>query len=417
MPYVWVRINWKENKTQSYVSGGTTPAASNYAVNSGTGVPAGTPACWNGASEKLLSTPTGVTPPYTSCEQYQTCGVAPSISTPVLVITALAVTSNGSRQMVQAEAALNPPTIHVPSTCSTSDAYGFFAYGQGFSCSNPSFQFGGNASVDGYNSALGPYNPPSNGGTSLGDIGTNQGMVLVGHSTKVGHVFVPNDTAPGPPPVLNAPGGCPDDFSTSGGASYVSVAQSPAMPVPTVSVPPNTSSTNASSGTIFPGNFHDISVSNGATLTLTAPGNYVVDCITMGSSGSITTSPSSKAITIYVTGNSCASTPISMNSHATINNSSGVSGNVVIVYGGTGELDLQGGPQMCAIVNAPNAAVKFNGGSDYFGTIMANSIDDHGGVNLHYDTADATIPGVIASTATATATGSYNILALHSLPY
>jgi hypothetical protein len=106
-----------------------------------------------------------------------------------------------------------------------------------------------------------------------------------------------------------------------------------------------------------------------------------------------------------------------MNSHATINNASGVSGNVVIIYNGTGELDLQGGPHMCAIVNAPNAAVKFNGGSDYFGTIMANSIDDHGGVNLHYDNADATVPGVVASTSTATATGSYNVLAFHALPY
>jgi hypothetical protein len=191
------------------------------------------------------------------------------------------------------------------------------------------------------------------------------------------------------------------------------------MPVPTVYVPANTSTTNVSGGAtpLPPGNYHNVTLSSGASLTLTAPGNYVFDCITMGSSGSITTSPSSKAVTIYLTGNGCATNPLSMNSHATINNASGVSGNVVIIYNGTGELDLQGGPHMCAIVNAPNAAVKFNGGSDYFGTIMANSIDDHGGVNLHYDNADATVPGVVASTSTATATGSYNVLAFHALPY
>ena len=48
---------------------------------------------------------------------------------------------------------------------------------------------------------------------------------------------------------------------------------------------------------------------------------------------------------------------------------------------------------------------------------MANSVDEHGGVNLHFDAADTTLSGVAASTATATATGSYNSLAFKSLPY
>ena len=72
---------------------------------------------------------------------------------------------------------------------------------------------------------------------------------------------------------------------------------------------------------------------------------------------------------------------------------------------------------MFAVVNAPNAAVQLNGGADYYGTIMASTIDDHGGTNLHFDAADTTISGQAASVATATATGSYNILAFHSLPY
>ncbi len=421
MPYEWVRINWKQNSTESYLSGGTTPVTSYYSVNSGGS--STTPACWNGASEALFST--GGSAGFTRCENYLTCGVAPNVTTPVLMITALAVTSNGSRQMVQAEAALNPPTVStVPSTCSTSDAYGFFAYGQGYSCSMPSFQFGGNASVDGYNSALGPYNPPTNGGTSLGSIGTNQGMVLAGHSTHVGKVYVPDDSyTTGTPPttVPNAPGACPDDFSWDGHASYTSVNQSNPTPVPTVYDPPDASTTNASSGTIVPGSYQNISVGSHGSLTLTAPGNYIVDCHLHG--GVISNrSPfparrTEGAITIYLTGTGCASSPLSMNSHSTINNASGVSANVAIIYNGTGTLSLQGGPQMCAVINAPNAAVAFGGGSDFFGTIMANSIDDHGGVNLHFDTADTTVPGVVASTATATATGSYNTLSFHSLSY
>lgn len=58
-----------------------------------------------------------------------------------------------------------------------------------------------------------------------------------------------------------------------------------------------------------------------------------------------------------------------------------------------------------------------NGGSDFYGTIMANTIDDHGGVNLHFDAADTPISGATATTATATVTGSYNTLAFRSVPY
>ena len=72
---------------------------------------------------------------------------------------------------------------------------------------------------------------------------------------------------------------------------------------------------------------------------------------------------------------------------------------------------------MCAVVNAPNAAVALHGGADFYGTIMANSIDDSGGTNLHFDAADMTLSGAAASTATATATGSYNTLAFHAMSY
>ena len=80
-------------------------------------------------------------------------------------------------------------------------------------------------------------------------------------------------------------------------------------------------------------------------------------------------------------------------------------------------MSLNGGADMACIVNAPYAAVTINGGADYYGTIMASTIDDHGGTNLHFDAADTTISGQTASTATATATGSYNTLAFHALPY
>lgn len=409
MPYEWVRINWKQNNSISYLSGGTSPTTTNYAVNGSSS----TAVCWSGGSEVLLNPPTGATAPF-RCEQYLTCGtVSPTITTPVLLITALAVTSNGSRQMVQTEAALTPPTITVPA-CGLNDAYGFFAYGG--TCTTPGLTIGGNATVDGYNSSIGTYSTSVQ--ASLGDVGTNGGAIEEGTSSSIGgNVYVPH-VGSSNPPVPNQ--GCPgDDFSRTGNGTYGHLVQSQLIAVPTVTIPTNTSATDtATSGTIVPGTYRNLSVGNGNTLTLTAPGTYNIQCISAGSWGVINTNPASGKITINLSGNSgCASNPLSMGSHATIQNTSQIAANIQINYPGTGQISLTGGPQMYAVVNAPNAAVQLNGGADFYGTIMASTIDDHGGTNLHFDAADTTISGQSASVATATATGSYNILAFHSLPY
>lgn len=415
IPYEWVRINWKENASQSYLSGGpSSPATSTYSVNS-TGA-ASTPTCWNGSSEVLLSTPTGVSPAYTRCENYQSCGtITPSLSTPVLMITALSVTSNGSRQMVQTEAALNPPVVAI-SPCGISDPYGFFAYGT--SCSPPSFDIGGNAFVDGYNSTSGGTYVATHS-PAQGSIGSNGGVYAHGTSTNVGgKVYVENV---GPPPTYT--GACPSfDFSVSGNPLIGSVAVSTPLSKPTVTVPVS-GSTDESSGhgsnvVLVPGSYRNLSVSAGGTLTLTAPGTYNVACITASSAGSnITISPSNKAVTINVSGTGCASAPINFGSNTLINNTSGIASNLQINYAGTGTLTFTGGTNDYAIVNAPNAAVVLHGGADYYGSILANTIDDSGGTNLHFDQADTTINGQAATTATATATGSYNSLAFRALSY
>jgi Tfp pilus assembly protein PilX len=412
MPYEWVRITWKQNSSVTYVSGtGTSAAAATYSVNSSKA--ANTPVCWNGGSEVLLSTPAGVSPAYNNCEQYQTCAASnPVVTTPVFMITALSVTTNGSRQMVQAEAALNPPSISV-SPCGISDPYGFFAYGNG--CASPPFLLQGNASVDGFNSALGPYSA-SNHTAASGTIGSNGAVSLGGTSTNVGgKVYVPNI---GSPP---GPGACPVDFAVTGNPTYGGLVQSTPLTAPTVTIPSNTSVTDlnvSGNQTIVPGtNYRNVNVSgNGTQLTLTAPGTYNFNSLTIATHAILTISPANKAVTINITGNG-TTTPITMGSHATIVNTSGVSDNIQINYAGTGSLTMQGGPSAYAVVNAPYAAVVMGGGSDWYGTIMANTIDDHGGINLHFDTADTTLSGATAATATANATGSYNTLSFRSVPY
>jgi hypothetical protein len=420
LPYEWVRINWKQNSSETYIKGtGALAAAATYSVNSSQA--ASTPACWNGASEVLLSTPTGVTPAYTSCEQYQTCAASnPVITTPVYLITALSVTSNGSRQMVQAEAALNPPSISV-SPCGISDPYGFFAYGNAcVSGAGAPFDIGGNASIDGYiSTGGGTY--ASTHSTALGSMGSNGSVYAHGTSTNVGgKVYVQH---PGPAGGSHPyTGACPTfDFSVSGNPSYGSVLPSAPLTPPAVNIPANSSTTDLNiSGdtTLVPGTFYrNVSVSgNGTTLTLTAPGTYNFNSLSVAVHSILAISPANKTVTINITGAS-SSTPINFDSHATVNNGGGIAANLQFNYPGSGTVNMVGGPSAYAVVNAPYAAVVMHGGSDFYGTIMANTFDDSGGVNLHFDSADTTISGATAATATANATGSYNTLAFRSVPY
>ena len=184
--------------------------------------------------------------------------------------------------------------------------------------------------------------------------------------------------------------------------------------------------TDESSGTLVPGNYRNISVGSHGSITLTAPGTYNIACLTLDSFGAINISPPNKSITLNISGTGCASNPISFNSHATLNNCTltsgscsapGVASNFIINYAGTGTLSMNGGPGGYAILNAPNAAIVLAGGADWYGTIMASTINDQGGTNLHFDAADTTISEAAASTALSNATGSYNTLSFRSLAY
>src|SRR5579864_836739 len=84
LSYKWVRVTWKQNQ-----------AANGYAVdgNNAPNAPtATTPVCWNGTSEVLLN---GAV----------TCQQMTPATTPVFLLTSLAITSTGARRMVQEEVA------------------------------------------------------------------------------------------------------------------------------------------------------------------------------------------------------------------------------------------------------------------------------------------------------------------------
>jgi hypothetical protein len=90
--------------------------------------------------------------------------------------------------------------------------------------------------------------------------------------------------------------------------------------------------------------------------------------------------------------------------------------NLLFNYAGTGTIKIAGGATAYYVVNAPNSAVTIRGGSDLYGAVVANSIDDSGGVNLHFDNA-LTVSTSPATITYSSVTSSYQTLAFRSLPY
>jgi hypothetical protein len=67
-------------------------------------------------------------------------------------------------------------------------------------------------------------------------------------------------------------------------------------------------------------------------------------------------------------------------------NTTYVPSDFVINYGGSGSMSVSGGTDAYAVINAPNAALTFIGGSNFYGEAVGNTINDQGGTNFYWDT-------------------------------
>jgi hypothetical protein len=310
--------------------------------------------------------------------------------------------------MVQTEVAAPPPTV-ISTPGGFSDPDGFFAASN--SCSPSALSIAGNASTDGYSSANGGTYATTES-TTTGSIGSNGSVSLGGTSTSVGgNIHVQHVTVNGT---------CPSsDVYTTGHAHFLGVVPiSPYVPVVPVIPAPGTANESISSAvTLVPGSYDNISVSTPhGILTLTGPGVYNIDCLSVGSNSTVQISPATTQVVINVTGDSaCGGTPISLSSNS-VSNTSGIAANLQINYAGTQTVTVTGGASAYYVLNAPNAPVTIHGGSDLYGAIIANTIDDSGGVNLHFDTA-LTVSSSPAITTYSALTSSYSTLGFKTLQY
>ncbi|MBA2539734.1 MAG: hypothetical protein H0V17_08885 [Deltaproteobacteria bacterium] len=250
--------------------------------------------------------------------------------------------------------------------------------------------FGGGAVTDSYNSALGTYaTTVTNTGGNIGTNGTSNSCVkLNGSSTDInGNI----DIGPG--------GNTSTTIQTTGGATFDSATvlttplSLPSVIIPVVGTPQGPRSFNSNASLAPNQTYGDVSVTAGATLTLSS-GEYVMNSLKLTGNSILNLNITTGPVTIYIV----ADLDIA---GGTVTNSSNQSTNLIFMVGpGCATVKLSGGAQSSFACYAPDSDITISGGGEIFGAVIGKTVKDVGGSLIHYDKALATIPaGQFACTA------------------
>ncbi len=240
--------------------------------------------------------------------------------------------------------------------------------------------FGGGAVTDSYNSALGTYAATvTNTGGNIGTNGTTASCVkLNGSTTDInGNIDI-------------GPGGVPGNVITGSGTYDSSAVMSTALSLPSVLIPVvGTNQGNQSFGTsasLAPNQtYGDVSVTSGATLTLSS-GDYVMKSLKLVGNANIALNITTGPVTIYITDDLDIA-------GGTVTNSTNKSTNLVFMVGpGCATVKLSGGANASYALYAPDSDVTISGGGQIFGAVIGKTVKDVGGSLIHYDKALATTP-------------------------
>jgi Tfp pilus assembly protein PilX len=316
-------------------------------------------------------------------------------------------------------------TVQVVATVETPKvaANPYAAFATANSCD--AIYFHGNVTTDSYDSSLGP---PSGVGNSQsddgGDIGSNGNIHVQGSVDVGGNVYTPREG------VGACTAGAVDGLTGTIDGQLVKLPTDVAFPIPTLSaIPPTTAVTLdaallatpaaacAALGQVSGPNC----VVSGSTITLagggadlTLPTVTVASGITLQIAGAQpaqnvninallgngtfevnanTTGLNNQSVVLKVAGKNADGTemavPFDLSTMAWKQNAATTTydaSSLQIVYGGSANISMQGGNlQSAAAIYAPNASFTMVGTQDFYGSILAKTINNAGTAKIHYD--------------------------------
>lgn len=235
-------------------------------------------------------------------------------------------------------------------------------------------RLGGSIRIDSFDSSVAPYSAATAG--TEANIGVNSGAA--GAIEMLSNVSVQGN-------IMVGPGGTEATSIKKSGSPYYKGFEVMTTPrsIPPARAPVGVSqgAVTVTSGTraLAPGTYSSLSIT-GATVDL-APGDYVITGnLDVRSQGSLRVAQG--PVNIYVLGN------ISTGGGATFNNTTGKSANMIFWGGSNAQLmDLQGlgGTQSVFALYAPMANLQFGGGTEFYGSFVADSLYVNGNANYHFD--------------------------------
>jgi hypothetical protein len=301
--------------------------------------------------------------------------------------------------------------------------FGYAAFATYPNCD--ALNFGGGGTTDSYNSLVANTDPNTMFTNDGGNVGTNGGLSTVGSTTNIGGTLSTPRVGVG-----NCNTGSGTVTALDGSLASVDggIIQLPTtINYPTPSIPPpgsgqfrtnnvsDCTSLGAQCGNVtdpvtgsvigrrltppaplVPGtlptmSLGDINITGGIDLYLEA-GVYNINSIT--ETGLTTLHIASGPVYLNVTGNGFNNnqTPIALTGGG-ISNPGSIGPPAYppdptmlqIAYAGTAKVQITGGTEAAALIYAPNATGSITGGSDFYGSFLANKIADFGGAAVHYD--------------------------------
>ncbi len=257
-------------------------------------------------------------------------------------------------------------------------AYAVFATGT--AC--PTINFSASGLTNSYDSSQGTYAATVQ--TTRGDLGTNGNLTMSGSATINGNAYLVNVVTSGSCPTKTFSNSSSVGVTGNGGVPTAMGApktfSNPVYTNPSPALVTNTS--YGSNVSLAPGNYNNVTISGGKTLTL-SPGTYNFNSLTLSGGSIITVSPAGTVV-LEIAGAGAPSKAVDF-SGGSISNSGGAPASFQIVYNGSQPMTLSGGSSSAAVVYAPHSAITMSGGSPWFGSIVADSFINSGGSAVHYD--------------------------------
>jgi hypothetical protein len=207
---------------------------------------------------------------------------------------------------------------------------------------------------------------------------------MSGSSTIKGNAYLVNVVTTGSCPTQTFSNGSSNGVTGNGGSpTAMGSAKSFANPVYTNPSPALTTNTGYSSDvSLPPGNYGNVTMSGGNTLTL-SPGTYNFNSLKLSGGSAITVSPAGNVV-LEIAGAGPPSKALDF-SGGSIANGTAAPATFQIVYAGSADIVLSGGSNSSALVYAPNSDITMSGSSPWFGSIIGKSYNSSGGSAVHYD--------------------------------